>query len=161
MTNSIDNDRDPDGKDLKSEYVKMHWSSSETSRLLDIVNSTGQQKSTEDEQHDALTKMFAGNPQMETDIIWYALKRIRKKLYFQDLTYYGALMQRSKQRSPIAIRSTYEWAKLAYQEQALMHFLSLEVWELPDGDADRVSAYKELFEMFKETKDYLDVDVRQ
>ena len=151
MTNSIDNDRDPDGQDLKSEYVKMRWSPSETSRLLDIINSTGQQKSTEDEQHDALT----------TDIIWYALKRIRKKLYFQDLTYYGALMQRSKQRSPIAIRSTYEWAKLAYQEQALMHFLSLEVWELPDGDADRVSAYKELFEMFKETKDYLDVDVRQ
>ena len=70
--------------------------------------------------------------------------------------------ERSKQRSPIAIRSTYEWAKLAYQEQALMHFLSLEVWELIDGDADRATTYmKNCLKCKTETTDYLDVDVRQ
>ena len=44
MTNSIDNDRDPDGLDLKSENVQMLWSPSETSRMLDIINSKGHTK---------------------------------------------------------------------------------------------------------------------
>ena len=140
---------------------KMKWNSGMLRLKYEILRSEEHE-----DKHDELKRdIVNGRPQTERQLITYHLTQVRLWLHYYDDETASLQYDKSRRLGPVKVFNTgldiQDWAKNKYKEQVLTSYLDKEPWELPSGSPERISANKELFEMFKETKDYLDVDVRQ